>query len=184
MNTQVWVHRHEPDPDAVEPVRRTKKSPRKKPCGGMWTSPLIEKDGRLSSGWIEWMRGEHYSPHANVQKWLLEPEDDVEVYVIDDVWDAKEIMVPKDDGLGISTEYQIDYDAVFEEYDAIYMTREGQIDTRFPNHTYVNGRRERRSENLDGYNLYGWDCACVLWDGWHFTDVGHAGEVTIPELEY
>lgn len=187
VGPQVWVHHTEPDPDVVDPVEHTEDSAPKKPSGGLWTSPRLESDGEsVSSGWIEWMKGEYYDPYGDAQAWILYPEDDVEVYVIDDVYDAKKVMIPDEkhpQGFG-RREMRIDYEAVFSEYDGIYLTREGQIDTRFPNHTYQNGERIKRATDLDPYNLYGWDCECILWDDWYFTDYECEGEVTIPDPDY
>lgn len=184
---QVWVSDEPPDPNAVDPIEDSEKAAMNKPLGGMWTSSLRESDGDgVSSGWIEWMQAERYSHVPDPEAWILEPVDDVDVYVIDDVWDAKTIMVP-DDKYENSTiqDYVIDWELVFEEldYDAIRLTRDGQIDTRFPNKTYIDGERVRRADNLDKYNLYGWDSECYLWDGWHFTDFQYAGEITIPEWD-
>lgn len=188
VQTQVWVHDEPPEPEKVEPIKNSEDSAPNKPIGGLWTSTLRESDGEgVSSGWIEWMKGEHYSMVEEPQAWLLEPEDDVDVYVIDDVWDAKEIMIPDERYRGVSLqEYRIDYAEVFgkRDYDAIHLTREGQMDTRFPNKTYKDGERVRRADDLRPYSLYGWDTECYLWEGWHFTDVEYAGEVTLPELQY
>lgn len=188
VKPQVWVHSDEPDPEAVEPVHNAEHSPPKKPAGGLWTSTLRESDGDgVSSGWIEWMKAEHYSTVNDPQAWILYPEDDVSVYTIDDVWDAKEIMKQDERYQGtILQEYVIDWDVVFGEndYDAIHLTEEGQHDTRFPNKTYKDGERVRRADDLHPYSLYGWDTECYLWDGWYFTDYEYAGEVTIPEIDY
>lgn len=188
VEPQVWVHDEPPEPDAVEPIKNSEDSAPKKPIGGLWTSTRsLSDDGGVSSAWIEWMKAEHYSMVQDPQAWVLYPEEDVDVYVIDSVEDAKEIMVPDERYRSVSLqEYRIDWAEVFgiRDYDAIHLTRKGQMETRFPNYTYRDGERVKRSENWRKYSLYGWDCECYLWEGWYFTDVEYAGEVTLPEPDY
>lgn len=187
MKPQVWVGDEDPDPEKFEPPEPSDEIVIGKPAGGLWTSTLIEKEDRISSGWIEWMRSEQYT--MGTEAWILYPEDDVEVYVIDDVWDAKKVMKPVERYKDHPTleEWEIDWESVFSEYDAINLTEKGQWETRFPNKTWVDGNGERqwgrRADNLDKYNLYGWDCESTLWGAWRFERVEYAGEVTIPPRE-
>lgn len=191
MDTQVWVGSEEPTADRVDPIKNSDDGPPKKPKGGLWTSTLKTTEGdEVSSGWIEWMKAEGWCNVKEPQAWVLEPKDDVDVYVIDSVEDAIDIMVPDERYRSMSLqEYRIDWAEVFgiRDYDAIRLTEKGQWETRFPNKCYhENGERKwgKHSDNLRGYSLYGWDCECVLWEGWQFTDVEYAGEVTIPKHEY
>lgn len=174
METQVWVSNEEPKPEEVDPIKNSEDGPMKKPKGGLWTSTLRTTEGdEVSSGWIEWMKSERWCNVKDPQAWVLEPKNDVDIYVIDSVADAREIMIPDERYRGYSIEeYRIDWAEVFgiREYDGIRLTRKGQIETRFPD--------DRR------FSLYGWDCECILWEGWQFTDVEYAGEITIPKHDY
>lgn len=187
MDTQVWVGSEEPTADRVGPIKNSDSGPPKKPEGGLWTSTFkTTEDDEVSSGWIEWMKAERWCNVKNPEKWVLEPEEDVDVYVIDSVEDAIEIMVPDERYKGMSMqEYRIDWAEVFgiRDYDAIRLTHEGQIATRFPDKKYTEEGRVKTGYDR-GYSLYGWDCECVLWEGWNFTDVEYAGEVTIPKAQY
>lgn len=192
IGPQVWVHNEPPDPDAVDPIKNSEKAAPKKPLGGVWTSPLKEtEDGEPTSAWIEWMQGEHFSTVQDPQAWILYPEDDVDVYTINDVQDAARIMKPDERYRSLTLEeYRIDWAQVFgiEDHDVIYLTDEGQWRTRFPNKGWIDGDGnriwEKKTTDYRKYSLYGWDCECVLWDGWHFTDYEYMGEVTIPESKY
>lgn len=174
MRPQVWVHEERPTPEQVEPIAPTDdRALRKKPRGGLWTSPLRE-DG--TSAWIEWMQAEHFSVVPNPRAWKLTVADDASVYTIDDVADLRAIVTdpPRRERYGALRDTGrckvIDWRAVFAEYDGIHLTREGQISTRFTD----------RGEP----DLYGWDCECVLWDDWHFTDVEYMGPVELTTPSY
>lgn len=166
---QVWVGNDEPTAEKLNPVKTNDvDAGMNKPRGGFWTSPL--RDG--SSAWIEWMKREHWCPHPEPKAWKLTIEGDPEVYVIDDVSDLKAITKhpdqPRHGPRGVFN-YQIDWESVFDEYDAVHLTAEGQHKTRFTGH--------------DEPDLYGWDCETVLWNDWHFENVELMGEVEIPVRE-
>lgn len=164
---QLWVSNEPPDPEKVKPIEPPEEAVLQKPEGGLWTSPL--RDG--TCGWIEWMQGERWCPVDEPEAWRLTVADDVELYTIDSVGDLEAITTaPADPRWGPAgiMNHTIDWQGVFEDHDGIHLTREGQVATRFT------GR-----ETPD---LYGWDCECVLWDGWHFEDVAYFGSVEIPEV--
>lgn len=168
MNLQVWVGNEEPAPDQIEPIENLDDRPMfNKPKGGLWTSSLRED---TTSGWIEWMKRERWSNVQDPEAWVLTPADEIDVYTVDTVADLAEIAEQSDDPRFAhmrTGRTVIDFESVFEEYDAIHLTTKGQRATRFT--------------AIDEPDLYGWDSECVLWDGWHFTDVDYAGEVEIPD---
>jgi hypothetical protein len=171
VGPQLWVGEREPVPERVEPVRRGPAEPAiAKPAGGLWTSPVRENG---SSAWIDWMRREYWCPIADPRAWLLTPEENASVYVIDDAADLAPITAPAEDLdlqiPGLSDYRAVDWAGVFDEFDGISLTECGQVATRFtPSGTA---------------NLYGWDCATVLWYEWTFADVEYVGEIDILEQE-
>lgn len=132
---------------------------RRKPHGGLWTCPEMEL-GR--SAWIDWCMAE------GCQKWIRHKRlwrvvaAEPRVYVIDSFRDLKRALkrwphrpYADTDIPSLRREREIHYVAMAEEYDAVYLTEEGQWATRltFPD------------------NLYGWDVPSILWLRWVFDRV-------------
>lgn len=165
LTDQVWVGSEEPTPEKLNPVQTDQVDrSTQKPKGGFWTSPL--RDG--SSPWIEWLQSKGWCPHSDPNAWLLTVDGDPAVYDIVDIDDLKAITIEPDEpeyGPTGIINYRIDWETVFTDYDAVYLTQEGLENTR------ITGRTEP--------DLYGWDCETILWDGWYFGDVTLLGEVNV-----
>lgn len=138
-----WQHTEPFNPAAIDPATNNGWI---KPAGGLWTSPL--RDG--VTGWAQWCREEQWgTPDAPVTRIL--PNPGARVYVIDTLADLVQLEAafPSADSslpAEIKMWPQIDWQAVASEYDAIWLTEEGQWRTRHSTPS-----------------LYGWDCETVLW---------------------
>lgn len=130
--------------------------PLNKPVGGLWTCPDNE---RGSSAWREWNRSERCDFTRGLRTWRLTAEEP-RVYTIDTLADLKRALRvwPHErypDIPSLRGEYEIDFEGMASEYDAVYLTEDGQWRTRlsWPE------------------NLYGWDVPTILWLRWMFTGV-------------
>lgn len=125
-----------------------------KPRGGLWTSPIDS-----SFGWIDWckaenFREEHFKP-GNF--FVIDLKENAKIYKIDTLEDLVSLQRKYPDlsrkHLNFSlfkescTEllHELDFEKISKEYDAIFLTEDGQWKTR-----------------VSYPNLYGWDCECVL----------------------
>lgn len=84
---------------------------------------------------------------------LLTPLEQLRIYTVDTQKDLK--LLARDYRLPHDYMFQLDYERIAQDYDAIHLTDEGQWATRL---TYP-------------MSLYGWDCECVLWFRWCFSEV-------------
>lgn len=116
-----------------------------KPDGGLWTSPV---DSRL--GWKEWCESEDFRVCDEWNSFKLQFLPTAKILVIDNLDDL--INLPKEDKhdyeleLKFNTEY-VDYEKLLKlGIDAIWLTPEGQWETRLSNPA----------------NLYGWDVETVF----------------------
>lgn len=130
-----------------------------KPKGGFWTSPLRD-DGRF--GWLDWTEREMRLPEE-FDVWECHPEDELTVATIDTYQDLiayLDVYERNDHFRAHSSQAALDFEEMATVYDAIYLTENGQRETR-----------------LTSPNLYGWDCETVLWLDWRFDTVEHLGTV-------
>jgi len=119
-----------------------------KPTGGLWGSPTDS-----SWGWRQWVESE--MPQWMEKKYGLSAfkftlNSKAEIYTIDSPADL--IMVPHIIEGNIMTACfgnLIDFEKMATEYDAIYLTADGERTTRFSDYEY-------------GMSLYGWDCESLL----------------------
>lgn len=130
-----------------------------KPSGGLWTSP---ETGPGRSAWLDWCRDEMPHRPRYQRMWRLTATSP-RIYTINTFADLKHAIqrwphqcypdVPPWSSL--ADEWEIDYVAMADEYDAVELTDDGQWATRlsFPE------------------NLYGWDVASILWLRWMFDSV-------------
>ena len=141
------------DPDLFNVIKNNKYNI--KPSGGLWTSPKESK-----YGWIDFCRDENYYKSGGFRtgfEFQLKPNS--KVYIIDTFFDLIQIPYKIKDPLYSGISYHqnfIDYEKMAEEYDAIWLTDNGERDTRLPE---MNGLFD-----FDGcvINLYGWDCESLL----------------------
>lgn len=140
---QVFIHPERPHPDRLDPISNR---PQFKPEGGLWTSSYRDE----SSAWVNWMQAEQWYNHSDATAWLLTP-DDPDIYQIDTLTDLKVLAseFPNEDSPLSYT--ALDYEAIADVFDGIWLTQQGQWQTRFSHP-----------------NLYGWDCESTLWFEWCF----------------
>ena len=125
-----------------------------KPKGGLWSSP--EKS---EWGWIDWCESEEFrldKVRASSFRFKLRAKS--KVYKIDSIIDLLRVPYTKRKYEGLSymsfmaMEKIIDFEKMAAEYDAIWLTVQGESQTRWP-------MDYRFSDN---FNLYGWDCETLL----------------------
>lgn len=109
---------------------------------GLWASPVDSE-----YGWKDWCEDEKFGVCRVANSFTFQLSENAKVYVIDSVDDL--INVPHK--ITYSPEFLlrtqfIDFEKMSIDYDAIYLTWNGQCETRF-------------SKPMD---LYGWDCECIL----------------------
>lgn len=149
-----------PDAALFEPVSMSIQDghrSRGKPRGGLWTCPDAG-DGR--SAWVDWCRNEGPSSRVKHRRLWRVVARDPRVYTIKTLADLKRAITryPHQrypDSQFLRDEYEIDFEAMAADYDAVYLTEEGQGATRL-------------SYPVD---LYGWDVPSILWLRWMFDRV-------------
>jgi hypothetical protein len=161
LGTQMWIGEKQPNRGKFKQPEN-QADPIHKPDGGLWTSTVTD-DGR--SGWLDTLeRLGLYSGDENV--WFLEPEDDLEVLLIEDEPHLNAILenYRRDDSPIVSAQSRtfapLDFEAIAENYAAIRLTEEGQWNTR-----------------MTRPGLYGWDSETVLWLQWSFADMEYQGNI-------
>jgi len=146
---------------AIMPVANSEeaaivKKPARRTC--LWTSSWREET--QDSAWVEWCQGNDFRKPYNLDWYLLTPEADAKLYVIDSLADLHELLhaypwdQPKWREYGFSRT-AIDFEKLALEHDGIWLTEQGNEETHL------------------GYpdDLNAWDCECVLWFKWRFTEV-------------
>jgi hypothetical protein len=109
-----------------------------KPRGGLWTSP-IDSD----YGWKDWCEAENFRDCDDSMSFTLEFNSDVKIYKIDTLKDLLNLPLIS---LHVPSMKHPDFETISKEYDAIWLTENGQHVTRFSRPC----------------NLYGWDCESIL----------------------
>jgi hypothetical protein len=122
------------DPTLVKPILNAWVKPR----GGLWTSPVDSE-----YGWKDWCEGENYGHCDESNSFRLQLKSDARILKIDSLEDL--LKLPMKDFNGLPSKYP-DFECLSKKYDAIWLTVDGQNETR---HSFPN-------------NLYGWDCESVL----------------------
>lgn len=125
-----------------------------KPHGGLWTCPYHPTE-KYVSAWQEWC-------HCEQPNWLSDDaviitlKEDAMYYCIDDqddLQDLVDIVGEQKSQLEEISLFKFSTYINFEEarktFDAIYLTEDGQWNTRIPDTRHY-------------LNLYGWDCESVL----------------------
>jgi len=118
-----------------------------KPGGGLWSSPIDS-----TWGWRQWVESE--MPEWMEQKYGLTQfkftlKSNSKIYTIDNIADL--LMIPhkiRMPRLLSCFGDLIDFEEMVKEFDAILLTEEGQVDTRW--------------SDEHGMSLYGWDCESLL----------------------
>lgn len=122
-----------------------------KPEGGLWSSPQSSE-----YGWKDFCDFRE-NGFNNGFKFQLKP--DSKVYIIDSFLDLIQVPYKLKDPFYNNIKFGqnfIDYEEMAKEYDAIWLTVNGQWDTRLPE---MDGNYDIDGSSI---NLYGWDCESLL----------------------
>lgn len=115
-----------------------------KPRGGLWSSPVCS-----DRGWRWFCEGEDFEvDRINSSEFKFRLKDGSKVYMIDSIPDLLNIPYKINSRARIYGKL-IDFEKMATEYDAIYLTSNGEWATRYSDYEY-------------GMSLYGWDCECLL----------------------
>ena len=111
-----------------------------KPKGGLWTSPVNSKEG-----WKNWCHSEEFRVCKESNSFKLKFFNNTKILIIETLDDLKNLLRTHSNFSGFKS--YIDYEKLVNDgIDAIWLTAEGQWDTRL-------------SHPVD---LYGWDCETVF----------------------
>lgn len=118
-----------------------------KPIGGLWSSPFREND-TYKSHWLEWCSEECFNKGDEEHGVIFELVDEARVLTIDGIEDLKEATLKYEakNELEMFDRKYLDFEKLSNDYDAIYLTRNGEQKTRY---TFE-------------YSLYGWDVETIL----------------------
>lgn len=124
-----------------------------KPEGGLWTSPYWRGEKFLSD-WHEWCTEQYFLDYSNQPCSIISFKSDVRIYKIDCHDDAVALLANyKYEGSFdiplFGNQNHLDYKKMSQDFDAIYLTNRGELDTRW---------RTRSNE----VSLYGWDVETVF----------------------
>lgn len=141
-----WLTR----PECFRPV--TNQGAWVKPSGGLWTAPVTARavDGAITgTSWTDWCASEDWGVEVYTRFLAVVPLASARVLLVDTLDDLR-LLVREfpNANPGYGREYP-DWARMAESWDAVYLTDAGQWATRLP--------------PRDEPNLYGWDCASVLW---------------------
>jgi hypothetical protein len=152
--------KHDPTltlPEKFRPVTNSRYMP-KPEAGGLWTAPVTRtadtEDGEiLSTTWTDWCRTEDFGRGLYTDFLEIQPDPYALVLRIDSLADLRRIHLEYGylpDGRFPSFAAVLDWeDMALDCVGAVYLTDQGQADTRFPDD--------------GGPSLYGWDVSSVLW---------------------
>lgn len=115
-----------------------------KPRGGLWSSPVNSKHG-----WKDWCESEDFHKGEDGTSFRFTLKKEAKVYKINTVGDLLRIPYKLKSRCSVFGTWVIDYEAMAQEYDAIWLTAEGERETRYSDREY-------------GMSLYGWDCETLL----------------------
>lgn len=130
--------------------------------GGFWTSTYSNG----GSHWLEWCEREQQYTPSRRELWLLTVDPSARILKINtrsDLIEAHEKYGYTDFGFM----KVLDFEKMAEDYDGMWLTRRGEMETRF---------------GLP-INLYGWDVESTHWFRWMFNKVENLGELEAIESE-
>lgn len=158
LNIQLNVLSGAINPNGMKPIQNNVSA--LKPSGGLWTSSYIPFIG---SDWVQYsfqVGGFRVPDSENWDGYILYPNKDARVYTIDGYKDLEQLMskyrirskLKFSNFYARRANYSIDFEKIAEDYDAIHLTRRGQLLTK----------------NSYPYNLDGWDVESTVWFRWVF----------------
>lgn len=122
-----------------------------KPSGGLWSAPYRNMDV-YKSDWMEFCIESDFNKENLKYGVIFELKENTKIYTIDKLEDL-EILYNKYKAKDINNAFnnkRLDFEKISKEYDALYLTVKGQIETRFG------------MDWFSSLNLYGWDCETML----------------------
>lgn len=168
LHTQIWLSNdknNKPNPEKFNPVQKELYRPNK-PKGGMWTSTYTPNN-EFDSGWIRWCIKEEYD--CGNYKWKLIPKNDINVLVVNSQSDLVSIVEKYEKNMYKGKKSSripnavLDFKKMSEDFDAIRLTKEGQINSDF----------------FEYPNLYAWDTETVLNFRWNWKDYKYIGRIDL-----
>lgn len=141
-----WQHAEPFDPARMKPITPNESFMAHKPPGGLWTAPLYPSG---DTAWGEWCRAEQFGD-PDRPKTVIIPDPGATVYRIDDYPSLLRLEAAYPASVPLGRAFRmfpaIDWLKLAAEVDAVWLTNDGQWDTRFTEP-----------------GLYGWDCETVFW---------------------
>jgi len=123
-----------------------------KGVGGLWTSHYNKVTG---SEFVDYCKDISTLRLKEWKGFILTPSLEAKVLVIDTLEDLLSALNRYERETILPFSRNLDFEKMAEDYDAIHLTRNGQIETR---HSFPT-------------SLYGWDVESTHWFRWKFTDV-------------
>lgn len=128
-----------------------------KPTGGLWASPYTPNK-EFKSDWIRWCSSEMPDWLSNYGV-LITLKSNSKGIMIDNYLDLNKLhnAYPGDYSFNLPC---INFEAIAREYDVIYLSRKGEIETRYTQPSF-----------------YGWDCECILMmnleciESWEYIEI-------------
>ncbi len=141
------------DPERFEEIKNGQRRLSNKPDGGLWASPV-----KSGWSWRDFCRSEGYHrsdrPSNVWTKFVL--AQGTRIYTINTLKDlitlqSRYPLQPRDafEAYILRDDRAIDFEALKEDYDGVYLTEQGLDRCRKPDCKFK-------------INLYNWDCECIL----------------------
>ncbi len=164
LGTQGWAGLGPLDDRSLRPA--SSPIPRPKPYDGFFTSTW--DSSRCTTAWLDYMRSEGNRPTQGRSLWLLEPDADARLYVIDTLDDFKTLAdrFPQSYDNPNNPWYAPNWSRVFDEgrsmFDAIHVT-------------FATVDAGKSVPGTEHPVFFGWDVESTLWLSAKFTDCGCFG---------
>jgi hypothetical protein len=125
------------DQNAMKPIKNENWV---KPKGGLWTSPVNSE-----YGWKDWCHSEQFRDCDKSNAFILQLKETAKVLIIDSLKDLENAPLVCVSHINYNQHF-LDFETIAKNYDAIWLTENGQYSTRYSH----------------PISLYGWDCESVL----------------------
>jgi len=166
---QVYVGQGRPRPDMLGEIKTSKLN--NKPEGALWTSPLIEDQGLISSTWLEFLIAEKFVQNYK-SVWLLHPWKRAKLIFVPDLNSYLELIdkfsiTPESSGRTLGR--LLDFKRLHSlGFDGIFVTETAIKETRFS--------PERWKDDRLVIGLSAWDVESIAWFNWVFPRVERVKE--------
>lgn len=100
--------------------------------GGLWTSSYLSR-GEFCSDWHRWTKDKNFMVPQLEDCWMITPDPDARIYNVDTFEDLKWLVQNYRQTIPTyrESEYDIDWEKVAKDFDAVHLTTRGQIQTRY-----------------------------------------------------